>query len=80
MFDGVELEFFQLRLTLGLVVKFAADGALDQVQCGFGQFVRGNYGIDGTDFQRVFSTVFLAGGDPFDGVVRTDDARQTDGP
>src|SRR5450830_1637184 len=79
LFDGVELEFFQLRLTLGLVVKFAVDGALDQVQCRFGEFVRSNHGIDSTDFQRVFSLVFLAGGDPLDGVIGTDDARQAHG-
>ncbi|VVN39745.1 hypothetical protein PS639_05288 [Pseudomonas fluorescens] len=77
LFDGVELELFQLRLTLGLVVEFAGDGALDQVQCGFQEFLRGDHGVDGTDFQCVFSAVFLAGGNPLDGVVGTDEARQT---
>ncbi len=79
MFDGVELELFQLGLTLGLVVELAADGTFDQVQRGLGQFFRGNHCVDSADFQGVFGFVFLTGGDPLDGVVCTDQARQTHG-
>ncbi|MNJ30980.1 hypothetical protein D3C77_255980 [compost metagenome] len=79
LLDGVELELLKLRLTLGLVIELAADGALDQVQCGGLQQLRGYHGIDSADFQGVFSTVFLAGGNPLDGVVGTDDARQAHG-
>ena len=39
--------------------------------------LRGNHCVDRADFQRVFGAVFLAGGDPLDGVVGTDQARQT---
>ena len=79
LLDGVELELFQLGLTLGLVVQLAGDGALDQIQRGFLELGGGDDGIDGADFQRVFSAVFLAGGDPLDGVVGTDHARQAHG-
>ena len=79
MFDGVELELFQLRLTLGLVVQFATDGALDQVQGSCAQLVSGYHSIDGADFQGVFCAVFLAGGNPLNRVINTDQAWQTHG-
>ncbi len=77
LLDGVELELVQLRLTLGLVVQLAGDGALDQVQGSFLQFLRSDDGIDRVHLEGVFGTVFLAGGNPLDGVVHTDQARQT---
>ena len=79
LFNGVQLEFFKFRLTLGLVIELAGDGALDQLEGSFLQFFRGDYGVDGADFQRVFRAVFLAGGNPLDGVVDTDQAWQTHG-
>ncbi|MNZ41456.1 hypothetical protein D3C78_590070 [compost metagenome] len=79
LLDGVELELFQLGLALGLVVQLATDGALDQVKGTGHQQFRRDHGVDGTHFQGVFGTVFLAGSDPLDGVVRTDQARQAHG-
>src|SRR5690606_33347172 len=79
LLDSIELELFQLGLALGLEVQLAGDGALDQVQsCGLQQ-LGSDHGIDGADFQGVFGTVFLAGGNPLDGVIGTDDARQAHG-
>ncbi|MCY1503506.1 hypothetical protein D9M68_376330 [compost metagenome] len=79
LLDGVELELFQLGLALGLEVQLAGDGALDQVQgTGLQQF-GSDHGVDGADFQRVLGLVLLAGGDPLDGVVGTDQARQAHG-
>ncbi|MCY1217928.1 hypothetical protein D9M72_298590 [compost metagenome] len=79
LFDGIELELFQLGLALGLEVQLAGDGALGQVQGGSLQQLGSDHGVDGADFQGVFGTVFLAGGDPLDGVIGTDDARQAHG-
>src|SRR5690606_17251702 len=79
LLDGVELELFQLRLTLGLVVQLAGNGALDQIQRSFLQLLRRDHGIDGMYFQGVFGAAFLARGDPLDGVVDTDHARQAPG-
>ena len=79
MLDGVELELVQFGLTFGLEIELAGDGALDQVQCGFLQFARGNHCIDGAHFQCIFSAVVFAGRDPLDGVIDTDQARQADG-
>ena len=79
MFDCVELELFQLRLTLGLVVQLTTDGALDQVQGSCAQLVSGDHSINGTYFQSVFCAVFLAGGNPFNRVINADQAWQTHG-
>ncbi|MNF60230.1 hypothetical protein D3C84_418420 [compost metagenome] len=79
LFDGVELELFQLGLTLGLVVQLAGDGPLDQIQrCGL-QLVGSHYSIDGTHFQGVVRTVFLARGNPLDRIIGTDNPRQAHG-
>src|SRR5690606_12318646 len=79
LLDGVELDLFQLGLTLRLVVQLAGDGTLDQIQSGFLELVGLDHGVDGTHFQGIGSLVLLAGGDPLDGVVGTDHARQTHG-
>ncbi|MCY1411925.1 hypothetical protein D9M71_273210 [compost metagenome] len=79
LFDGVQLQLFQLRLALGLVVELAGDGALDQFQRGLLQLLWSNHCIDSANFERVFRTVFLAGGNPLDGVVGTDQTRQANG-
>jgi len=79
LLDGIELELVQFRLALGLVVQFAGDGALDQIQCSFLQLLRSDDGIDRVHLEGVFGAVLLAGGDPLDSIVHTDQARQTHG-
>lgn len=59
LLDGIELELFQLRLALGLVVQLATDGTLDQVEGTGQQQLRGDHGVDGPHFQGIFGTVFL---------------------
>ncbi|MCY1187899.1 hypothetical protein D9M73_289380 [compost metagenome] len=61
------------------MVKLTGDGALEQVQGGFAQFFRSHHGIDRAHFQGFLGLVFLAGGDPLDGVVAADQARQAHG-
>ncbi len=79
LFDGIELELVQLRLTLGLVIELAGNGALDQIKGGGLQLVGRYHCVHGTDLESVFRSVFLARGNPLDRVVGTNDAWQTHG-
>ncbi len=72
LLDGIELDFLQLGLTLGLVVELAADGAPQQVQRSFAKFFRGHHCIYRANLEGVVGTVFLARSDPLDGVIDAD--------
>lgn len=60
-------------------VQLAGDGALGQVESSGLQLLGSDHGVDGADLQGVLGLVFLARGDPLDGVIAADQARQADG-
>ncbi|CRR83940.1 hypothetical protein PAERUG_P48_London_17_VIM_2_01_13_02338 [Pseudomonas aeruginosa] len=79
LLDCIQLQLFQLRLAPCLVVQLAGDGALGQVEGSGLQLLGSDHGVDGADLQGVLGLVFLARGDPLDGVIAADQARQADG-
>ena len=78
---GFQLGEAQRRLLGGataLPVQLARDGISHHLYGGALQRSGGDHGVDGAYLEGVIGTVILACGDPLQGVVGADKARQTD--
>src|SRR5690606_23627331 len=79
LLNGVELDLFQLGLTLGAEIQLTGNGAAHHVQRRITQLAIGNHSVHSAHFQRIVGTLFSATGNPFNGVVHTNQTRQADG-
>src|SRR5690554_3969836 len=78
-FHGVKLDLALLLFTTGQIVQLTFVALFDNGNSGINQLVGFNYGVNSTHFQGSVSTVFSTARNPFNGIIHTNQAGQSNG-